>query len=118
MAERSAARRRVHTRWNQGGSADGSQTPPIIDCRAYYSTGIYTEINERLSQNVDMPPRAAWISARFVGIAFVFEFQVEAEPMHSLENFIRLCVLLHRQVASDTDDWYGRHDVPQMFTAM
>jgi len=44
----------------------------------------------------------------------MFEFQMKAEPMHTLENLIRLCVFLHWQTAADTNERRGCHVIFRM----
>lgn len=44
----------------------------------------------------------------------MFEFQMKAEPMHALENFIRFCVFLHRQIAAGTNERRGCHVISRM----
>lgn len=70
---------------------------------------VFIQLPQSLAVNFDMPPGAAGVAAHFVRVGVVLILQVEAEPVHALEELVIIVVLRYRFVAAGAELYRSVH---------
>ena len=86
------------------------QLPPIFDGKLNCLVWIFAKRHNFLPKNFYVPPRAARITTGPIWITMVLKLQMEAKPVHPLENFVGRSILFHGKVAANTNKRFLGHD--------
>jgi hypothetical protein len=86
------------------------QLPPIFDGKLNCLVWIFAKRHNFLPKNFYVPPGAARITTGPIWITMVLKLQMEAKPVHPLENFVGHSILFHGKVAANTNERFLGHD--------